>query len=141
MFSIPRSLGVVLAALPFALLPTPAHPQPAERLIMLCAPSFAPEGYPCSSVGPGYLVKVRFPHAVPRGSMLRFLPNAGRGRALNVLLAAGPVHHETARFPLPARLCTDSKATPFQVDVFGADRSLVGSAGEFTVMCGLPAPE
>ena len=137
MFSIPHSIGLLLAAsVPAFFGATAAHSALGPRLDLMCKPDYAPEGFTCRSVPPGTQLVVHVRDALPAGAVLRFVPAGDRGNGMDFPLSAGPVaRNSDYRITIPDRLCTVRKRTRFELQVLTAAHAQAGSAGEFTVLC------
>ena len=137
MFGIPlRAAAAVVAFSPVLLVEAPASAARDPKLQTFCAPSYAPEGFPCRALEPGKTLVLRFGNDLPRGAVLSFVPSRSRGTRVDVAVTSGPVQrNKSYRIRLPKALCTERKKTPFDLEVSAFDSTPVGSGGRFMVMC------
>jgi hypothetical protein len=136
MFSIPLRTATALAAFGFALLAADPADAADPRLQTYCAPSYAPEGFPCRALEPGKTLVLRFGNDLPGGAILRFVPSGSRGNRVAVRVSSGPVQrNKSYRVTLPSSLCTSRKKTPYDLEISASDSTPVGPGGQFMVLC------
>jgi hypothetical protein len=133
MFSIPLRIGLATAAFVPMIFPATAA-RASPKVETFCAPSYAPEGFPCRALEPGKLLVLRVDSDLPRGAMLRFIPTGGLGNHMDVRLMQG-LRSKSYRVVLPARLCSSRKKTQFQLELLSGDRRPLAPGGRFMVLC------
>lgn len=138
MFGIPlRAAAALVVTFGAGLLAeAPASAARDPKLQTFCAPSYAPEGFPCRALEPGKILVLRFGSDLPGGAVLSFIPSGSRGSPVDVAVSSGPIQrNKSYRIVIPKALCTGRHKTPFDLKVSAFDSTPVGSGGRFMVMC------
>ena len=136
MSSFPHRSAMALAALGFAILATAPASAADPRLQTFCAPSYAPEGFPCRALEPGKTLVLRFGNDLPGGAILRFVPTGSGGSRVALRVSSGPVQrNKSYRVILPRALCTGRKKTAYDLEISAFDSTPVGPGGHFMVLC------
>lgn len=136
MFSIPLRSTAALATFGLALFVAAPANAADPRLQTFCAPSYAPEGFPCRALEPGKTLVLRFGNDLPGGAILRFVPTGSRGSRVALRVSSGPIQrNKSYRVTLPASLCTGRKKTPYDLEISAFDSTPVGPGGHFMVLC------